>query len=153
MGPPLSPAAAHVPRRVHTVRTPCQNDHGLANPNPDPDPDPNPYPDAGDAEPCLVTVVTLAQPHSPHQNNYGLAFAGVRLVDYAPATALATLPAVLTHAYAGSLLSSLLALAEGGGAAMPSSPASTALGGLSALGTGLLLRELARGLAADDGKS
>ena len=44
-------------------------------------------------------------------------------------------------------------LAEGGGAAMPSSPASTALGGLSALGTGLLLRELARGLAADDVKS
>jgi len=126
----------------------CQNDHGLANPNPDPNPDPNPYPDAGDAEPYLVTVVTLAQPHTPHQNNYGLAFAGVRLVDYAPATALATLPAVLTHAYAGSLLSSLLALAEGGGAAMPSSPASTALGGLSAVGTGLLLRELARGLAA-----
>ena len=77
----------------------------------------------------------------------------MRLVDYAPATALATLPAVLTHAYAGSLLSSLLALAEGGGAAMPSSPASTALGGLSALGTGLLLRELARGLAADNVKS
>ena len=133
---------------------PCQNDHGLANPNPNPNPnpfpDPNPNPDAGDAEPYLVT---LAQPHTPHQNNYGLAFAGVRLVDYAPATALATLPAVLTHAYAGSLLSSILALAEGGGAAMPSSPASTALGGLSALGTGLLLRELARGLAADDGKS
>ena len=123
MGPPLSPAAAHVPRRVHTVRMPCQNDHGLANPNPDPNPDPHPNPDAGDAEPYLVT---LAPPHTPHQNNYGLAFAGVRLVDYAPATALATLPAVLTHAYAGSLLSSLLALAEGGGAAMPSSPASTA---------------------------
>ena len=150
MGHLLSPAAAHVPRRVHTVRMPCQNDHGLANPNPDPNPDPNPTPDAGDAEPYLVTP---AQPHTPHQNNYGLAFAGVRLVDYAPATALATLPAVLTHAYAGSLLSSLLALAEGGGAAMPSSPASTALGGLSALGTGLLLRELARGLAADDVKS
>ena len=47
---------------------------------------------------------------------------------------------------------SLLALAEGGTAAMPSSPASTALGGLSAVGTGLLLRELARALAADDGK-
>ena len=150
MRPLLSPAAARVPRRVHTVRTPCQNDHGLANPDPDPEPYPNPDPDAGDAEPY---VVTLAQPHPPHQNNYGLAFAGVRLVDYAPATALATLPAVLTHAYAGSLLSSLLALAEGGGAAMPSSPASTALGGLSALGTGLLLRELARGLAADDVKS
>ena len=35
-GPLLSPAAAHVPRRVHTVRMPCQNDHGLANPDPDP---------------------------------------------------------------------------------------------------------------------
>jgi hypothetical protein len=69
----------------------------------------------------------------------------VRLVDYVPATALATLPAVLTHAYAGSLLSSLLALSEGGSAAMPSSPASTALGGLSAVGTGLLLRELEPG--------
>jgi hypothetical protein len=39
---------------------------------------------------------------------------------------------------------------DGGSAApMPSSLASTALGGLSAVGSGLLLRELAGGLAAD----
>ena len=76
-----------------------------------------------------------------------------RLLETPVAASVALVPAVLTHAYAGSLLSSLLALAEGGGAAMPSGPASTALGGLSALGTGLLLRELVRGLAADDVKS
>ena len=50
----------------------------------------------------------------------------------------------------GSLLSSLLALMDGGSAALPSNLASTALGGLSAVGSGLLLRELAGGLAADE---
>ena len=50
----------------------------------------------------------------------------------------------------GSLLSSLLALMDGGSAAMPSSLASTALGGLSAVVSGLLLRQLAGDLAADE---
>ena len=96
------------------------------------------------------TLLARLSPIPSWLNNYGLAFAGVKWADYVPATALATLPAVLTHAYAGSLLSSLLVLMDGGSAAMPSTLASTALGGLSAVGSGLLLREMATAIADGD---
>ena len=94
------------------------------------------------------TLLARLSPIPSWLNNYGLAFAGVCFADYAPATALATLPAVLSHAYAGSLLSSLRTLAEGG--AVPSTLAGSALGGLSVLGGGFLLRELAAAVAAPD---
>ena len=96
------------------------------------------------------TLLARLSPIPSWLNNYGLAFAGVRFVDYAPATALVTLPAVLTHAYAGSVLSSLLALANGDGFAPPSSLASSALSGLSAVGSGLLLRQLTGALATSE---
>lgn len=92
------------------------------------------------------TLLARLSPIPSWINNYGLAFSGVRFGDYAPATALATLPAVLTHAYAGSLVSSLLALQAGDGAA-PSTVSSSALAGLSGVGGALLLRELAAAAA------
>jgi uncharacterized membrane protein YdjX (TVP38/TMEM64 family) len=104
-----------------------------------------------EADGARYTLLARLSPIPSWLNNYGLAFAGVRFADYAPATAVATLPAVLTHAYAGSLLSSLLALMESdGGAAMPSTLAGSALGALSAVGGGLLLRELAAATATSD---
>jgi len=69
-------------------------------------------------------------------------------VDYAPATAIATLPPVLTHVYAGSLLSSLQTLISGGsgnaGMNVPSTLAGSSLGGLSAVMGCLLLQELGK---------
>ena len=105
-------------------------------------------------EGARYTLLARLSPIPSWLNNYGLAFAGVRFGDYVPATALATLPAVLTHVYAGSLLSSLIVLMDGdGGAAaatLPTTLASTALGGVSVVGGALLLRELAGALAAGD---
>ena len=85
-------------------------------------------------------------------NNYGLAFAGVTFEDYVPATALATVPAVLTHSYAGSCLSSLVSIMGTDTDAMPSTLLGSALSGLSVVGGGLLLQKLAASLAgASDG--
>jgi uncharacterized membrane protein YdjX (TVP38/TMEM64 family) len=89
------------------------------------------------------TLLARLSPIPSWLNNYGLAFAGVRIADYLPVTALTTLPPVLTHVYAGILLSSLRALTDGDGSGIPGTLASSALGGLSAVGGGLLLRELA----------
>ena len=96
------------------------------------------------------TLLARLSPIPSFLNNYGLAFAGVKFADYAPATALATLPPVLTHVYAGSLLSSLVTLVDGDGAAIPSTLAGSALSGLSAVGGALLLREVAASIAMSD---
>mmetsp|Transcript_33805 Transcript_33805/g.37996 ORF Transcript_33805/g.37996 Transcript_33805/m.37996 type:complete len:306 (+) Transcript_33805:152-1069(+) len=103
-------------------------------------------------EGARYTFLARLSPIPSWLNNYGLAFAGVRFVDYAPATAIATLPSVLTHVYAGSLLSSLRTFIASsndnvyGGAGMniPSTLAGSSLSGLSAVMGCLLLRELAK---------
>lgn len=94
------------------------------------------------------TLLARLSPIPSWLNNYGLALAGVSLDDYFPATALATLPAVLTHVYAGSLFSSALEIVEGDGAASFPSFASLVLGAAGALGGGLLLREVAAAAAS-----
>ena len=96
------------------------------------------------------TLLARLSPIPSWLNNYGLAFAGVQFADYLPATALATLPPVITHVYAGSLLSSLLALVDSDGAAVPPTLAGSALSGLSAIGGALLLREVAGTIAASE---
>jgi len=100
-------------------------------------------------EGARYTFLARLSPIPSWLNNYGLAFAGVRFVDYAPATAIATLPPVLTHVYAGSLLSSLQTLIGGSssdnpGMNVPSTLAGSSLGGLSVVMGCLLLRELAK---------
>eukprot|EP00548_Thalassiothrix_antarctica_P006277 CAMPEP_0194141666 /NCGR_PEP_ID=MMETSP0152-20130528/11065_1 /TAXON_ID=1049557 /ORGANISM="Thalassiothrix antarctica, Strain L6-D1" /LENGTH=292 /DNA_ID=CAMNT_0038840367 /DNA_START=77 /DNA_END=955 /DNA_ORIENTATION=+ len=99
-------------------------------------------------EGARYTFLARLSPIPSWLNNYGLAFAGVRFVDYAPATAIATLPPVLTHVYAGSLLSSLQTLISGGsgnaGMNVPSTLAGSSLGGLSAVMGCLLLQELGK---------
>lgn len=103
-------------------------------------------------EGARYTFLARLSPIPSWLNNYGLAFAGVRFVDYAPATTIATLPSVLTHVYAGSLLSSLRTFIASsndnvyGGAGMniPSTLAGSSLSGLSAVMGCLLLRELAK---------
>mmetsp|Transcript_35976 Transcript_35976/g.81649 ORF Transcript_35976/g.81649 Transcript_35976/m.81649 type:complete len:119 (+) Transcript_35976:1043-1399(+) len=65
------------------------------------------------------TLLARLSPIPSWLNNYGLAFAGVRIADYLPVTALTTLPPVLTHVYAGILLSSLRALTDGDGSGIP----------------------------------
>ena len=82
------------------------------------------------------TLLARLSPIPSYLNNYGLALAGVRFADYAPATAVATLPSVLTHVYTGSLLASLTSIGDG------TPPTSVALSGLSVAGGALLLREL-----------
>ncbi|EOD27289.1 hypothetical protein EMIHUDRAFT_236002 [Emiliania huxleyi CCMP1516] len=94
------------------------------------------------------TLLARLSPIPSWLNNYGLALAGVSLDDYFPATALATLPAVLTHVYAGSLFSSALEIVERDGAASFPSFASLVLGAAGALGGGLLLREVAAAAAS-----
>ena len=93
-----------------------------------------------EAEGARYTLLARLSPIPSYLNNYGLALAGVKFRDYLPATALATLPPVLSHVYTGSLLSSLLALSDG-----PQQPdaslTSSALGGLSLICGGLLLRQ------------
>ena len=71
-----------------------------------------------------------------------MSHSGKRAIKASVAASLAGVP------YRGKFRLSFLL--DGGSAAVPSSLASTALGGLSAVGSGLLLRELAGGLAADE---
>jgi kynurenine 3-monooxygenase len=96
--------------------------------------------DAVEREGARYTLLARLSPLPSWLNNYGLALAGVRFRDYAPATAVATLPAVLTHAYGGSLLSDLVSANAGNGGG---TLAGSALGGLSVITGCLLLREMA----------
>jgi uncharacterized membrane protein YdjX (TVP38/TMEM64 family) len=96
------------------------------------------------------TLLARLSPIPSWLNNYGLAFAGVRFADYAPATALATVLPVLMHTYAGSLMPSVLALSESEGGALPSTLASSVLAAASVLGGGLLLTRLLAASAALD---
>ena len=86
------------------------------------------------------TLLARLSPVPSWANNYGLALAGVPFGQYLPATAIATLPAVLTHVYTGSLFSSLLSLESG----TPPTAAGTALSGLGVVGGLLLLQQIAR---------
>ncbi|KAJ1459362.1 snare associated Golgi protein-domain-containing protein [Pelagophyceae sp. CCMP2097] len=54
------------------------------------------------------TLVARLSPAPSWAVNYGLGLAGVQFKDYLPATMLATLPAVATHAFLGASLSSLV---------------------------------------------
>mmetsp|Transcript_35171 Transcript_35171/g.42441 ORF Transcript_35171/g.42441 Transcript_35171/m.42441 type:complete len:293 (+) Transcript_35171:84-962(+) len=101
-------------------------------------------------EGARYTLLARLSPIPSWLNNYGLAFAGVRFSDYAPATALATLPPVLTHVYAGSLLPTLLTLQAGDGNVIPSTFAGSSLSGLSAVVSGLLLREVITTIITDE---
>lgn len=90
------------------------------------------------------TLLARLSPVPSWANNYGLALAGVPFGQYLPATAIATLPAVLTHVYAGSLLSSLLSLEDG----TPQTAAGTALSGLGVIGGLLLVQQVTRAAAS-----
>ena len=83
------------------------------------------------------TVLARLSPIPSYLNNYGLALAGVRLTDYAVATAVASLPPVLTHVYTGTLLASLASIEDG----VPPSLASSALGALTIGSAALLVRQ------------
>eukprot|EP00588_Corethron_pennatum_P004063 CAMPEP_0194296418 /NCGR_PEP_ID=MMETSP0169-20130528/56077_1 /TAXON_ID=218684 /ORGANISM="Corethron pennatum, Strain L29A3" /LENGTH=268 /DNA_ID=CAMNT_0039045871 /DNA_START=396 /DNA_END=1202 /DNA_ORIENTATION=+ len=100
-------------------------------------------------EGARYTFLARLSPIPSWLNNYGLAFAGVPFVAYAPATAIASLPPVLTHVYAGSLLSSLQTLiasssSDNPGTNLPSTLFGSSLGGLSVVMGCLLLREVAK---------
>lgn len=103
-------------------------------------------------EGARYTFLARLSPVPSWINNYGLAFAGVRFVDYAPATALATLPPVLTHVYAGTLISSLVTLVDGGGVGgnVPSTLVGSSLTGLSVVTGCLLLRDLVTAMITDE---
>jgi uncharacterized membrane protein YdjX (TVP38/TMEM64 family) len=91
-----------------------------------------------EAEGAKFTVLARLSPIPSWLNNYGLGLAGVRFAPYLGATALASVPSVLTHVYAGSLLPSLLAVRDEG---VPDTWLGAALSGLSLLGGAALLRE------------
>jgi len=85
--------------------------------------------------------------------NYGLPLLGVSLFDYLPASLLASLPAVVTHVYAGTTVGTLVANGVvGGGPAVAGGGqyASLALQGTTLL-AGAALARYALGLAAHQG--
>ena len=85
-----------------------------------------------------LTVLARLSPVPSYVNNYGLALAGVPLPLFLAGTMVATLPAVCTHVYAGSLLSSLASLGDD----VPSTPlASSLISGGTLIATALLVQQ------------
>ena len=94
-----------------------------------------------------LTLAARLSPIPSWANNWGLAlaFREIRFRAFLPATAVASLPAIVQHVAVGA---SLASLAAPGPEAAGAPPGAAILGGLSAVGFALLVQQVAAALSS-----